>query len=141
MIALSTLPEISISPAPPEEPPVEPFSPFSASGFNMPTTPDGLDLDAFRPMLLSPPPITPPGLPRQLSPLRPADAPVRGKGLERARFEQLLKASRERNAALGGKRDTDLRKEIALKVHKNKQGMSHDHDTKHISCLTISVQS
>lgn len=59
--------------------------------------------------------------PRQLSPLRPTDVPVAGKGLERERFEELLRASRERNAALGGKRSPDLRKEIAIKVHKSKQ--------------------
>ena len=58
-----------------------------------------------------------------LSPLRPVDVPVTGKGLERERFEALLRASKERNAALGGKKDVDLRKEIALKAHKTKQGM------------------
>jgi hypothetical protein len=42
--------------------------------------------------------------------------------LERERFEELLKASRERNAALGSKKALDLRKEIAIKVHKTKQG-------------------
>lgn len=124
MAALCSVPEISISLAPPEEPVAEPFSPFAATGFNMPTTPDGLDVDTFRPMLLSPPHTT---SPRQLSPLRPADSPVRGKGLERARFEALLQASRERNAAMGGKKDTDLRKEIAMKAHKNKQGESCYH--------------
>lgn len=121
MVALSPVPEISISLAPPEEPVSEPFSPFSASGFSTPgtpATPEGMD--GFRPMLLSPPP-TSPHFPRQLSPLRPADSPVRGMGIERERFEQLLKASRERNAAVGGKRSPDLRKEIAMKVHVNKQ--------------------
>ena len=56
--------------------------------------------------------------------MRPKDAPVTGKGLERERFDALLKASRERNAAVGSKKQTDLRKEIALKVHRNKQGAS-----------------
>lgn len=121
MVAPSSVPEISISLAPPEEPIPEPFSPFSTSGFSTPCTPaTPEDMDGFRPMLLSPPP-TSPYFPRQLSPLRPADVPVRGKGIERERFEQLLKASRERNAVLGGKRSPDLRKEIAIKVHKNKQ--------------------
>ncbi|KAI0778027.1 hypothetical protein BD413DRAFT_489646 [Trametes elegans] len=113
-LALSPVPEISISLASPEEPSTEPFSPFSQCSFLSD------DQDSFRPTLLSPPP---PAMvkPKQLSPLRPKDAPVTGKGLERERFEALLQATRERNAALGTKRSTDLRKEIALKVHKNKQ--------------------
>lgn len=115
MVAPCTVPEISISLAPPEEPTPEPFSPFATSGFNIPTTPD--DYDGFRPVLLSPTPSSA----KPLSPLRPQEAAVRGKGIERERFEALLKASRERNMAVGGKRPTDLRKEIALKVHKNKQ--------------------
>lgn len=78
--------------------------------------------DSPRPALLSPPPVVSPLSPRQLSPLRPSDSPVRGQGLERERFEALLKASRERNLAVGGKKSPDLRKEIALKVHKSKQG-------------------
>lgn len=114
-IVISPVPEIAISLASPEEPTAEPFSPFSECTFLSD------DSDSFRPTLLSPPPpssITP----KQLSPLRPKDAPVTGKGLERERFEALLQASRERNAALGSKKPTtDLRKEIALKVHKSKQ--------------------
>ncbi|KAI0639248.1 hypothetical protein C8Q77DRAFT_1046474 [Trametes polyzona] len=113
-LALSPVPEISISLASPEEPSPEPFSPFSQCSFLSD------DHDSFRPTLLSPPPpvaVTP----KQLSPLRPKDAPVTGKGLERERFEALLQATRERNAALGSKKTTDLRKEIALKVHRNKQ--------------------
>ncbi|KAI0361794.1 hypothetical protein OH77DRAFT_1391464 [Trametes cingulata] len=113
-LALSPVPEISISLASPEEPTPEPFSPFSQCSFLSD------DQDSFRPTLLSPPPpavVTP----KQLSPLRPKDAPVTGKGLERERFEALLQATRERNAALGSKKTTDLRKEIALKVHRNKQ--------------------
>ena len=90
------------------------------------------ELDTFRPMLLSPPCTGSPHLARQLSPLRPSDSPVRGKGLERARFEELLKASRERNAAMGGKREADLRKEIAMKVHRNKQGKSHELATRRV---------
>ena len=112
-LALSPVPEISISLASPEEPASEPFSPFSECTFLSD------DSDSFRPALLSPPPSS--MTPKQLSPLRPKDAPVTGKGLERERFEALLQAQRERNAALGSKRSTDLRKEIALKVHKSKQ--------------------
>ncbi|EKM60927.1 uncharacterized protein PHACADRAFT_247154 [Phanerochaete carnosa HHB-10118-sp] len=121
MVALSPVPEISISLASPEEPVPEPFSPFSTSGFGSPCTPaTPEDNDGFRSTLLSPPP-TSPRFPRQLSPLRPVDVPVCGKGIERERFEQLLRASRERNASVGGKKSPDLRKEIALKVHRNKQ--------------------
>ncbi|KAI0824181.1 hypothetical protein BC628DRAFT_1323417 [Trametes gibbosa] len=113
-LALSPVPEISISLASPEEPAAEPFSPFSQCSFLSD------DHDSFRPTLLSPPPPTV-VTPKQLSPLRPKDAPVTGKGLERERFEALLQATRDRNAALGSKKTTDLRKEIALKVHRHKQ--------------------
>ena len=117
MVALSPVPEISISLAPPEEPFAEPFSPFSSCG---PKTPD--DTDGFRPSLLSPPPTVSPHFPRLPSPLRPSDVPIKGQGIERERFEELLRASRERNAtAVSGKRSPDLRKEIAIKVHKSKQ--------------------
>ena len=95
---------------------MEPYSPFSVTG---PSTPE--DLEGFRPTLLSPPPALSPHFPRQLSPLRPADSPVEGQGLERERFEAMLRASKERNALVGGKKSPDLRKEIALKVHKSKQ--------------------
>lgn len=117
MLALSPVPEISISLASPEEPSPEPFSPFHECTFLSDNS------DSFRPTLLSPPLAM---TPKQLSPLRPKDAPMTGKGLERERFEALLQAQRERNAALGSKRSpTDLRKEIALKVHKSKQSESY----------------
>lgn len=45
------------------------------------------------------------------------------KGLERSRFDMLLNASRERQAAVGAKKGQDLRKEVALKAHKTKQGL------------------
>ncbi|TCD67015.1 hypothetical protein EIP91_000635 [Steccherinum ochraceum] len=110
------LPEISISPPPHQEPAREPYSPFS------PSYPEHLkEPDSPRPSLLSPPPTASFHLHRQLSPLRPDDAPVTGQGLERERFEALLRASRERNAAVGAKKALDLRKEIAVKVHKGKQ--------------------
>jgi len=114
-MAVHVLPAICISPAPPSENPAEPFSPF-----------DGVHLvpeenaDDFRPALLSPPM----SIPKHLSPLSPPDAPVKGQGLERERFEQLLKSSRERSAALGNKRSPDLRKELAVKTYKSKQGAS-----------------
>ena len=110
------VPEICISLAPPsEEILTEPFSPF-----------DGVHIvvqenaDDFRPALLSPPPSMS-MTPKHLSPLSPPEAPVKGQGLERERFEQLLKTSRERSAALGNKRSPDLRKELAVKTYKSKQ--------------------
>jgi hypothetical protein len=78
--------------------------------------------DNYRPALLSPPPTMP--SPKHLSPLSPPDAPVKGQGLERERFEQLLKTSRERSAALGNKKSPDLRKELAVKTYKSKQSAS-----------------
>lgn len=116
-LAISPVPEISISLASPEEPVKEPFSPFSPT-----FSPNGQtisnDDDSWRATLLSPPPII---SPRNLSPLRPANAAAKSQGLERDRFEALLKASRERNMALGNKKSLDLRKEIAIKAHKSKQ--------------------
>ncbi|EPQ60888.1 hypothetical protein GLOTRDRAFT_113401 [Gloeophyllum trabeum ATCC 11539] len=112
---VSPVPEIHISFAPPDEPRKEPYSPFASLS---PLTQD--DDDGYRPTLLSPPCTASPKVHRQLSPLRPADAPV-GKGLDRDRFEALLRSSRERNTAVGAKKSLDLRKEIALKAHKSKQ--------------------
>jgi hypothetical protein len=110
------IPQIAIIPAPQQEPVEEPLSPFSWASVSA----SGSD-DSFRQQHLTPPPVASPRLMRQLSPLRPSDAPVTGKGLERERFELLLRASRERNIAVGGRKAGDLRKEIALKAHKNKQ--------------------
>ncbi|THH21469.1 hypothetical protein EW146_g77 [Bondarzewia mesenterica] len=112
---VSTVPEISISPAPPADPLVEPFSPFDFQ----PLSPAFDVQDGYRPSLLSPPPTVSRRFMRQSSPLRPADAT--GKGLDSARFEALLASTRERNAASGTKKTPDLRKEIALKAHKSKQ--------------------
>ncbi|KAK0208553.1 hypothetical protein DFS33DRAFT_455575 [Desarmillaria ectypa] len=108
------LPQIFISPAPPQEVSEEPFSPFAWTTAST----DG-EKESFRPSHLSPPPVNGRFV-RQLSPLRPPEAPVSGKGLERGRFEALLRASRERNTATSAKK-TDLRKEVALKAHRNKQ--------------------
>ena len=114
-MAIQILPEISVSPPPPSENLVEPFSPFDNMRFAI-----NEDEDAFRPALLSPP-VT---IPRHLSPLSPPDAPVKGQGLERERFERLLQSSRERSAALGHKKCPDLRKELAVKTYKSKQSVS-----------------
>lgn len=109
------VPEISVSPAPEESHAPEPYSPFSWA-----SSPVGDDEDGFRPVHLTPPPSSARFI-KQLSPLRPSDSPVTGQGLERERFEALLKASKERNSAVGAKKGTDLRKEIALKAHGKKQ--------------------
>ncbi|KAF9270415.1 hypothetical protein L218DRAFT_952550 [Marasmius fiardii PR-910] len=119
MVLASSLPLISISPAPPDEPIVEPFSPFP----KVKVVVD--DDDSFRPRHLTPPPSHTKFSTFLPSPLRSSElddssAPA-GKGLERERFEALLRASRERNGTMGSKKGNDLRKEIALKVHKNKQ--------------------
>lgn len=113
---ISAVPQISISPAPPSGPLFEPFSPFDSQ----PSSP-AVFQDSYRPALLSPPPTISPRLVRQSSPLRPVD--VNAKGLDSDRFEALLASTRERNAASGGKKALDLRKEIALKAHKSKQSM------------------
>lgn len=117
-MAVQILPEICILPPPPSEDLVQPFSPFDSMHLSV----DELD-DDFRPALLSPPP-TMHSIPRHLSPLSPPDVPVKGQGLERERFEQLLKSSRDRSIALGNKRSLDLRKELAVKTHKSKQSAS-----------------
>lgn len=107
--AVCSIPQISISPAPPEVRSPEPRSPFRSLAVPAQD-------DAFRPTHLTPPP-TSTIFKRPRSPL--ADPAVAAKGLARDRFESLLSAARG-----AGKRDLDLRKEIALKTHKNKQGAS-----------------
>lgn len=112
-------PHISVSLAPPEEILEEPYSPLTPNAW--PTTPASDD-DGLRSHYLSPPPsASSPQSPRQLSPLRPPESPVRGAGLERERFDALLKASQERIASVGAKKSADLRKGIAMKAHKEKQ--------------------
>ncbi|KAG2023270.1 hypothetical protein CC2G_000941 [Coprinopsis cinerea AmutBmut pab1-1] len=106
------IPHIEISLAPPEPIPVEPYSPFANSTFQLPQQDD----DGFRPLHLTPPPVHTRFIRNRT---RDDQAKQAGKGLDRARFEALLNASKERQA--GAKKATDLRKEVALKVHKNKQ--------------------
>jgi len=114
--ATDSIPQISVSLAPPEEPLVEPYSPFSSL-----TPISQWDEDAFRPVHLTPPPVLT-RFNKQLSPLHFHEDTVPAKGLERKRFEALLQASRERNSAPVKKEKAgDLRKEVALKAHKNKQ--------------------
>ena len=116
LMAIHNLPEIYISPPPPSEGFVEPFSPFDNVKFAVEE-----DEGSYRPTLLSPPPTCHASTPRHLSPLSPEDVPVKGQGLERERFERLLQSSRERSVALGCKKAPDLRKELALKAYKSKQ--------------------
>ena len=104
----SPIPFISISPAPEENPTVEPFSPFSA--LSIPPS----DQDAFRPSHLTPP-TTPRSPKRSLSHLKPAA----GKGLESQKFQDLLAASKQRKASGGSNQSVEFRKEIAKKAHKN----------------------
>jgi hypothetical protein len=108
------IPKISISLAPPEDPVPDPTSPFTSLAFASKIA----DSDGFRPSHLTPPP-TPTSLKRALSP-PPTQDTATGLGLDSHRFQALLNATRERGV---GKKHVDLRKEIALKVHKNKQGM------------------
>jgi hypothetical protein len=110
----SPIPQISISPAPPEDPEFEPASPFISLTFSTQSDDDG-----FRPVHLTPPP-SPSSFKRPRSPLHPVNQ-VPGKGLDGDRFQAMLNAAKDRSAFSGGRRSTDLRKEIALKVHKNKQ--------------------
>lgn len=133
MTIAAPLPQISISPAPPQDPLVEPFSPFS---LGISTVNDDDD-DGFRPKHLTPPP-THLRFSGKLSPKVVEVIPP--KGLERDRFEALLKASRERNinASAGTKKTTDLRKEIALKAHKTKQGVLYNN---HLLSYTLTIFS
>jgi len=100
------VPRISISPAPPQDPVIEPYSPFASIKY-----PD--HHDAFRPRLLTPPPS---------SPLRSCSSPEDedcdyNEGLDSQRFQALLQATRERNA----RKQHDLRREVTLRAHQTKQ--------------------
>lgn len=116
----SAVPTIEISFAPAEDAAPEPYSPFSPlpnASFS-PTTPTmDVDMDLYRPALLSPP--------ARLSPLRPLSPRSQsGQGLDSDAFQNLLKASKERrasHAAKTSKGQQNLRKEVALKAHKSKQ--------------------
>ena len=113
----SLIPRISISPPPPEDPVFEPYSPFKAIVF--PSVQD----DGFRPVHLTPPP-TLTRFKKPFERVEPVTEDKLKRGLESERFQALLKATKERNAAADAKKVVSLRKELALKVHKNKQGLS-----------------
>jgi len=104
----SPIPRISISPAPPEDPVIEPYSPFATIA-----SPRLVD-DGFRPLHLTPPPTAL----HFKSPFeRKVNEETGGNGLDSGRFQQMLKATKERTASVG------LRKELAIKIQKNKQGV------------------
>ena len=127
----SPVPVIEISFAPPEEPVPEPYSPFTPlnQGFR-----DNGDEDGYRSTLL-----TPPAQSFSLSRLRPLPSlsgcslgsgagvarKPKGQGLKDEDFQALLRASKERSKVFSSQKK-DLRKEVALKVHKNKQGKLTD---------------
>lgn len=116
---LLSIPQISISPAPPMELPEEPYSPFTKAALNIQQ-----DEDSFRPIHLTPPPIHSKFIkPRSSgSPGSPSDietGKTAGAGLDRARFEALLNTSSK--PLPGAKKSADLRREVALKAHRNRQ--------------------
>jgi hypothetical protein len=111
----SPVPRISISPPPPEDPVFEPYSPFKGITISSPD-------DGFRPVHLTPPP-TSTHFKRGLDSPRikqTADEAAK-RGLESERFQKLLQATQERNAVAEAKKSVNLRKTLAVKVHKNKQ--------------------
>lgn len=115
MSCLSSIPSISISPAPEQDPIKEPFSPFSA----LPVRPS--NQDGFRPSHLTPPTsIT--SFKRSYSPLNPV--PAVGQGLENQKFQVLLAASKQTKVSGGSNQSVEFRKEIAMKAHKNGHGVS-----------------
>jgi len=105
----SPIPYISISPAPEEDPIVEPFSPFSA----LPVPPS--DQNGFRPSYLTPP-ISITSFKHSYSPLHPV--PAVGQGLENQKFQVLLAASKQTKVPGGSNQSVEFRKEIAMKAHK-----------------------
>ena len=114
----SPVPVIEISFAPEEVPIPEPYSPFSPMKGSFGIQQD--DGDCYRPSLLSPP-IQ--GF--QLSPLRPLSSgqnrpQEHGKGLGSEQFQHLLRMSKEKSSVMIAKKQ-DLRREVALKAHKNRQ--------------------
>ena len=109
----SHIPKISISPAPPEEPVCEPYSPFQSLTAPVVVVHD----NGFRPVHLTPPPTVHYFKRTTSDTLRKPANEAGGAGLAGERFQALLKATKERNASVG------LRKELAIKLQQNKQGM------------------
>jgi hypothetical protein len=106
-----SIPSISISLA--DDPPIHLPSPLDAQ----PPSPPSQE-DEYRSSFLSPPPVFSPRPHRQSSsPLRPMETSSIGKGLDPARFEALLASTRSASV----KKESNLRKELAMKAHKSKQ--------------------
>ncbi|KIJ24373.1 hypothetical protein M422DRAFT_785885 [Sphaerobolus stellatus SS14] len=115
-IPTSPVPCISISLAPHEILAEEPKSPFQ---FAIPEVPD-----SPKPFHLLPPPTLSPHQTLRIErrgQLSPLSSGAVGRGLEREKFEAMLKASRDRTAMVKAKKPVELRKEIAVKVQMAKQ--------------------
>ncbi|KZS96086.1 hypothetical protein SISNIDRAFT_483485 [Sistotremastrum niveocremeum HHB9708] len=112
---VSPLPSISISPATAEE------------ALDVPKTcspPSDEDSWETTVHLKVPPTRSPFSLDR-LPSASPNDSSIRGQGLERDRFNLLLKATKERISH--SKKAVDLRKEVASKIHNSKQDARRAH--------------
>jgi len=126
-IPLSPVPSISIHFAAEELPVPEPASPFDRIAFNTssPKMPSPLSPlynrdDQLRSTHLLPPPLLSPKQAEQHQHIKAA-RPSGGAGLDQARFQALLQASR---SPTGTSKALDLRKEVAWKAHKSKQCQS-----------------
>jgi hypothetical protein len=106
------IPHISISPAPREEAPIEPYSPFSS----MPIA--ASNEDAFRPHHLTPPPTF---ASFDLLPLYPSEDTIDVGIKGREHYEETLEASVN---AIDGNKAGGLQKETARNSHINRHGMS-----------------
>lgn len=126
----SPVPSISIHFAAEELPAPEPASPFGRITFHAsspklpsPLSPSYSRDDQLRSTHLLPPPLLSPkqAEQQQQQHLKAANAPSGGAGLDQARFQALLQASR---SPTGTSKALDLRKEVAWKAHKSKQCQS-----------------
>src|SRR5258706_6294360 len=123
----SPVPSISIHFAVEELPAPEPASPFNRITFNpsspklpSPLSPSYTRDDQLRSTHLLPPPLLSPKQAEHKQHLKAA-TPTGGSGLDQARFQALLQASR---SPTGTSKALDLRKEVAWKAHKSKQSQS-----------------
>ena len=123
----SPVPSISIHFAAEELPVPEPASPFNRIAFNpsspklsSPLSPSYNRDDQLRATHLLPPPLLSPKQAEHQQHLKAA-TPSGGSGLDQARFQALLQASR---SPTGTSKALDLRKEVAWKAHKSKQSQS-----------------
>lgn len=123
----SPVPSISIHFAVEELPAPEPASPFNRITFNpsspklpSPLSPSYTRDDQLRSTHLLPPPLLSPKQAEHQQHLK-ATKPSGGSGLDQARFQALLQASR---SPTGTSKALDLRKEVAWKAHKSKQRQS-----------------